>query len=100
MSVVSPPHWITCLVLGGSLAGSIAAQTATPSAPFFDQYCIGCHSAKVKSGGLALDAIMTDDVTRHPDAWEKVVRKLQARYMPPAGLPRPDERAYNSVVDL
>lgn len=31
-------------------------------------------------------------------AWEKVVRKLRPRYMPPAGLPRPDEKTYQTLV--
>ncbi|MBC7928180.1 MAG: DUF1592 domain-containing protein, partial [Bryobacteraceae bacterium] len=30
--------------------------------------------------------------------WEKVARKLQTRSMPPAGLPRPDERTYSSLL--
>jgi hypothetical protein len=30
--------------------------------------------------------------------WEKVVRKLRGRMMPPAGLPRPDEATYNGLV--
>ena len=35
---------------------------------------------------------------QHPETWEKVVRKLSARYMPPAGAPRPDEGTYTSLV--
>ena len=30
--------------------------------------------------------------------WEKVVRKLRGRMMPPAGLPRPDEATYDALV--
>src|SRR5262249_24674744 len=62
------------------------------------QYCIGCHNAKLKTAGLALDTISADRVSQHPEVWEKVIRKLRARYMPPAGLPRPDERTYDAVV--
>ena len=51
-----------------------------------------------KTGGLALDAISLDDVSQHPKVWEKVVRKLVARQMPPAKKPRPDEEAYDAVV--
>jgi len=59
------------------------------------QYCAGCHNEKVKSGGLALDA--THIASRSAD-WEKAVRKLRARHMPPVGLPRPDDATYNAVV--
>jgi hypothetical protein len=71
-------------------AGAVAAPT--PEREVIDRYCLGCHNTKVKTGGLALD---TD---QPPETWEKVVRKLRVRHMPPAGLPRPDERTYDSVV--
>src|SRR5262249_48895928 len=57
-----------------------------------------CHNSDDRKGGLALDAINSEDVGAHARVWEKVVRKLTARQMPPAGRPRPDERAYESVV--
>src|SRR5207249_8541288 len=38
------------------------------------------------------------DVSEHPDAWEKVVRKIRARQMPPVGMPRPDEAAYDAAI--
>jgi hypothetical protein len=47
---------------------------------------------------LDLDALSAKDVEAHPVAWEKVVRKLAARQMPPVGKPRPDERTYESFV--
>lgn len=62
------------------------------------RYCAGCHNSKSKAGGLALDAGTPESVSQHPDVWEKVVRKLSARYMPPAGVPRPDEKAYATLV--
>jgi hypothetical protein len=37
-------------------------------------------------------------VPRHADVWEKVVRKLRARQMPPVGKERPDEATYDAVV--
>ncbi len=80
-------------VVGGSLGVGRAQQ---PSA--IKQYCTGCHNQSAKIGGLALDTIAAENVTQHPEVWEKVVRKLRARYMPPAGLPRPDERTYDALV--
>jgi hypothetical protein len=62
------------------------------------QYCIGCHNAKSKTGGLALDTIAGEEPGQHAEIWEKVVRRLRARQMPPAGLPRPDERTYAGLV--
>jgi hypothetical protein len=65
---------------------------------FLDRYCLECHNTEAGSGGLALDAISEDDVGRHPKAWEKVVRKLSTRQMPPPNKPRPDEATYEAVV--
>ena len=44
-----------------------------------------CHDEDEKKGGLALDTVARHDVAQHPDVWEKVVRKLRARQMPPVG---------------
>lgn len=62
------------------------------------QYCTGCHNTKLKTGGLALDDVAAEAPGQHPEVWEKVVRRLRARQMPPAGLPRPDERTYTALV--
>jgi hypothetical protein len=63
-----------------------------------NQYCADCHNQKQKKGGLDLDSIRLGDVAQHPEAWEKVVRKLRARQMPPVGDDRPDDAAYRTVV--
>src|SRR5205823_4796158 len=81
-----------CFTAVVCLAANLVA--ATPQA--IHQYCLGCHNAKVKTAGLALDAI--NDIPANQQAWENVVRKLRARVMPPIGLPRPDERTYNSLL--
>lgn len=65
-----------------------------------NRYCLGCHNNKLKTGGIALDAISVEHANQHPEAWEKVIRKLRTRSMPPAGLPRPDERTYNQLLSL
>ena len=65
---------------------------------FVKQNCVECHNSEDKTGGLALDIISTEDVDRHSLAWEKVVRMLRARRMPPVGMPRPDERSYKAVL--
>jgi hypothetical protein len=81
------------VVVGGFLRVGSAQQPSV-----INQYCIGCHNQSAKTGGLALDGIGAENVNQHPEIWEKVVRKLRARYMPPAGVPRPDERTYDALV--
>ena len=65
---------------------------------FVARYCTDCHNADEKKGGLDLGALSSEDVSARPDAWERVVRKLAARQMPPPGKKRPDERTYASFV--
>src|SRR5215475_1883224 len=67
-----------------------------------DQYCMGCHSDRVKSGGLALSALNLDAPVDNPQSAEiaeKVIRKLRGGLMPPASTPkRPDAPASAEFV--
>ena len=75
------------------------SQTARPPVrAALDRYCVSCHNGRAKAGGLALDALDAADVAGDAVAWEKVVRKLRGRMMPPAGVPRPDEATYDAIV--
>ena len=73
-------------------------QGTSPERAIVDQYCLGCHNTTAKIGGLALDTVSPESVQRDTEVWEKVLRRLRARQMPPAGMPRPSERAYGEVV--
>jgi mono/diheme cytochrome c family protein len=64
----------------------------------FDKYCVGCHNQRVKTAGLALDALDPAQVGEHAEAWEKVVRKLRTGAMPPPGRPRPDKALTDGVA--
>ena len=61
------------------------------------QYCSGCHNAKLKSGGLSFESLDITSVATAPAQWEKVVTKLRAGMMPPAGMPRPDEKTVDGL---
>jgi Protein of unknown function (DUF1592)/Protein of unknown function (DUF1588)/Protein of unknown function (DUF1587)/Protein of unknown function (DUF1585)/Protein of unknown function (DUF1595) len=63
-----------------------------------DQYCITCHNEKLKTGGLALDALRPERVGTDAETWEKVVRKLRAGLMPPAGAKRPDRGSLDALA--
>lgn len=66
-----------------------AAKTSQRA--LLDKYCLSCHNDRLKTGGLTLAALDPADVALHTETWERVVRKLRAGLMPPAGAPRPDE---------
>ena len=65
---------------------------------FVDEYCVSCHDEDKKRGGLALEQAAALDVAQHPEIWEKVIRKLRARHMPPVGKERPDDPAYSAEI--
>ena len=62
-----------------------------------DQYCVTCHSDRLRTGGLALERLDLADVAGDAEIWEKVVRKLRAGAMPPQPHPRPDPPAYDEL---
>src|SRR5579863_7013007 len=77
----------------GQTAPSLAPQRAV-----LDQYCVTCHNQKLKTAGLMLDKLDLAHVSEHAEEWEKVVRKLRAGMMPPSGLPRPNQAAYEALT--
>jgi cytochrome c5 len=80
----------------------IAAQTLSPDAEraLVDKYCVTCHNARLKTGGLVLDkdAVDLTRVADRAEVWEKVIRKLHGRMMPPQGMPRPDETTIEALA--
>src|SRR5688572_12258636 len=53
------------------------------------QYCVSCHNDRTKAGTMSLQSFDTADVLEHPELAEKMIRKLRAGMMPPAGARRP-----------
>src|ERR1700722_4346630 len=77
------------------------ATPVSPQRALIDQYCMGCHSDRVKSGGLALSALNLDAVdqgAQSAEIAEKVIRKLRGGLMPPAGARRPDPQSAAEFV--
>src|SRR5438132_13539257 len=74
----------TALVAGVLIPVEARQQAPAPSVPIVvNRYCVSCHNQRLKTGGLALDAVVSHDVSQDPDVWERVVRKIRARQMPP-----------------
>ena len=75
-----------------------AAKTVAPSVPAMSSaaqtelvatYCGSCHSERAKAGGLSLAGFNAMRAAESPDVVEKMLRKLRAGMMPPAGAKRP-----------
>ena len=81
-------------VIAGNQIGR--PQSPSPERALLNQYCVGCHNEKTKTAGLMLDKLDLAHPGQDPEAWEKVVRKVRAGMMPPAGMPRPDRAALDT----
>jgi hypothetical protein len=94
---------LVCFIAGSSLGTTPSAQqtpafTADSVRSTITQYCVECHNDRLKTAGLALEPPNLIGIAEHPEIWEKVVRKLRGRMMPPPGRPRPDNNTYNAVT--
>jgi mono/diheme cytochrome c family protein len=101
--------WVaSCLVLGGlvsratadppAVAASATTETRRSVGQFIERHCTACHSGQEKAAGLDLNSAANQAIGDQPELWEKVVRRLTARQMPPTDMPRPSDNEYASVV--
>ena len=98
---------VAALAGAGGLAAPVAAQEpgGGPAAAgdashhaLVNRYCLSCHNDRTRTAGLALETVNAQPLGDNRETWEKVVRKLRARQMPPAGGRRPDEAAYTAAL--
>jgi mono/diheme cytochrome c family protein len=105
---------ITASLAVFGIGASLVAQTAsrqTSAAPpassasadaakyraLVNKYCVSCHNARTANpaqGPVNLEGAGFDDLLGHAGTWERVLRKLSVRAMPPPGTPRPTEAEY------
>jgi len=74
---------------------TIARQKA-----LLDQYCVTCHSDRLKTANLSLEGSDLTAVGEHAERWELVVRKLRAGVMPPPDVRRPSLEEYEGLRDF
>src|SRR5438477_6010890 len=75
-----------------------SASDATAHRQTLQLYCVGCHSGPTPFAGLNLEPLDFTNLEANGAVWEKLIRKLRNREMPPAGMPRPDEATYVALV--
>ena len=77
-----------------------AGHSAAPERALLERYCVTCHNDQLRTAGLSLEALDLGDVRADAEIWEKVVLKLRAGMMPPAGRPRPDRETYDRLASF
>ena len=107
---------VSSLLLSGGVAAAVMGALAAPppSAPrpvaaqdpftasdvreVVDTYCVACHNDVSRTGGLSLEPVDFTNPGAHAEPLEAMIKKLQARMMPPADMPRPNLAVYDSVT--
>ena len=59
---------------------------------------MACHNERLANAGLVIPQISVDGIVRDAETWERVIRKLQTRAMPPLQMPRPTETEYQEFL--
>ena len=89
------------------LAEKPLSATLATGQPAFDQqlfwrttklYCVSCHSGPRARAKLNLDNLDLTRLDSNGETWEKILRKLRNREMPPASEARPDAATYHALV--
>src|SRR5438128_702639 len=96
---------VVALFVGSGIASissvGIPAQPQAALSPqaVLDTYCVTCHNQRLRTAGLALDTLDVARPSANAEVWERVIAKLRAGSMPPAGRPRPEPGAYRAVAN-
>ena len=77
-----------CALVSAPL-GSAQAPPSAASA-LVTQYCVVCHDNQKRTAGVTLQGLDLSSVGEHAELLERVLRKVAAGQMPPAGMPRPN----------
>ena len=67
--------------------------------PFLAQYCFDCHADGMSKGGFDLELASAASIAGHTEIWEKAIRRIDARQMPPPKKDRPSEKEYQENID-
>jgi cytochrome c551/c552 len=70
-------------------AGAAAQGGSVDSGALIDKYCTECHNSNDYAGGLDLQDVSAHTVADTPEIGEKLIKRLRAGMMPPAGKERP-----------
>lgn len=98
VAIVGIGGWAAVAGLRAQAPARPAASAAAPNPrTFLNTYCIGCHSDKLRTSGLSLETVDVTNPAANTELWEKVIGKLRAGSMPPAGMPRPTAETYRAV---
>ncbi len=63
-----------------------------------EKYRFECHNTTDWAGGIAFDSMTLDTLDGDAEVWEKSIRRMRGRLMPPPGKPQPEQAQITSLV--
>ena len=67
-------------------------------APFLAKHCYSCHGSEAAEADLSLERFQASaNIQEEYALWQRVLRMLEEREMPPADQPQPDEEELHAV---
>ena len=85
-----------------TLAGTLAACGSAPDPEAgmatLERYCVDCHNDLDLTAEISFEGVSPEGVAAHADVYEKAVRKLRARVMPPPGELQPESADVEALV--
>lgn len=66
---------------------------------FVQNHCLDCHNTDEQAGQLSLTPDSRPTLQHHADLWEKVLRKVESRQMPPPDAGQPTAAESAAFVD-
>jgi mono/diheme cytochrome c family protein len=85
----------TVSAVGERGAASTATLSGQAQKAVIAEYCLECHDSDKAKGGLVLEKFDPSRAEQNAEIAEKMIRRLRAGMMPPAGAERPSQ----SIVD-
>ncbi len=98
-------HWHKVVIFVAApwaASAALPAVAAEPAHPpqwdLIEPMCGKCHNSTDWAGGVAFDTLSPQDIHGDVEIWEKAVRKLRGRLMPPPGEDQPEQKTIDSLV--
>jgi mono/diheme cytochrome c family protein len=66
--------------------------------PLVERYCVECHNGADFAAEIDFGTLGPDEVAAHAETFERAVRKLRGRMMPPPGGARPENAEIDELV--
>src|SRR5688572_7658687 len=82
----------------GQAAAVAQAAGAEKQIAAINQYCVACHNDRAKTAGVSFQGMTAETVGQHAEVFEKAVRKMRGRVMPPPGARQPDSATADAVI--